>query len=151
MATKYKGSPSEKLALDVFIKLARANEAVTEATFGPILAAGLTPTQFGVIETLYHLGKLMPSQLADKHLKSRNNLTVVIDKLERQDLVRRERCSKDRRALWVVLTEKGRQVVEQVLPRHVAMISQRMGMLSPEELETLNELLRKLGRISRYH
>ena len=56
MPTHYKGTEEERRALDVFIKLMRAAESVADRTGGPMAAAGLTPSQFGVLETLYHLG-----------------------------------------------------------------------------------------------
>src|ERR1051326_4147509 len=119
MPTHYQGTEEEKRALDVFIKLMRAANSVGDRTGGPIAAEGLTSSQFGVLETLYHLGPLMVSQLADKHLKSRNNFTTVIDNLEKEGLVRRERDREDRRAVTVHLTDTGRQCIERVFPRFV--------------------------------
>lgn len=146
MPTHYKGSEKERRALDVYIKLFRTAESVSGRTEGPITAAGLTPSQFGVLETLYHLGPLMVSQLADKHLKSRNNFTIVVDNLEKQGLVRRERSAEDRRAVWVHLTQVGQERIEQVIPDHVRAVVQDMEVLTAEEQEQLGALLRRLGR-----
>jgi len=146
MSTKFEGTAEQRQALDIYIKLARAWDAVAMRTSVPVEDAGLTPTQFGVLETLFHLGRLQPSQLAQKHLKSRNNLTVVIDKLEAEGLVVRERCPSDRRAQWVKLTDAGRTLIENVLPKHVAAVEKDVSVLSCEEQKLLNDLLRKLGR-----
>jgi len=144
--THYQGTEEERRALDVFIKLMRAAESVAERTSGPMTAAGLTVSQFGVLETLYHLGPLMVSALAEKHLKSRNNFTVVVDNLEKQGLARRERNGADRRAVWVHLTEAGRARIEQALPQHVKAVVRDMDILTPDEQEQLGALLRRLGR-----
>lgn len=146
MPTHYQGSEKERRALDVYIKLLRAAESVAGRTDGPMTAAGLTPSQFGVLETLYHLGPLMVSQLADKHLKSRNNFTVVVDNLEKQGLVRRERSSEDRRAVWVHLTDAGREKIERVIPEHAKAVAVDMEVLTAEEQEQLGVLLRRLGK-----
>jgi MarR family 2-MHQ and catechol resistance regulon transcriptional repressor len=146
MPTHYDGTPEERRALDLFIKLARCGEAFFARTTSPILEAGLTPSQFGVLETLYHLGALMPSQLAEKHLKSRNNLSVVIDHLERDGLVRREKCAGDRRAQWIHLTDAGRERITAVLPKYVATTVQECAALTADEQEQLAGLLKKLGR-----
>ncbi len=146
MPTHYKGSEKERRALDVYIKLYRATDSVYGRTEGPILAAGLTPSQFGVLETLYHLGPLMVSQLADKHLKSRNNFTVVVNNLEKQGLVRRERSDEDRRAVWVHLTEAGQERIGRIIPDHVRAVVQDLEVLTAEEQEQLGTLLRRLGR-----
>lgn len=145
MPTHFEGSDDERLALDVFIKLLRAGDAVAQRAFGSLYQAGITPGQFGVLDALYHQGPLMLSEIAAKHLRSRNNMTVVADNLEKQGLVRRERDSVDRRVIRVHLTDSGRALVERLLPHHVASIVRELSVLSPAEQEQLNTLLRKLG------
>lgn len=146
MPTHYDGTPEERRALDVFVKLMRASQAVAERTSGPMLEAGLTWSQFGVLETLFHLGPLMSSQLAEKHLKSPNNFTVVIDNLEKHGLVRRERDTRDRRVVMVHLTDEGRERIARALPCHVRAVVTDMQVLTPDEQEQLGALLRRLGR-----
>ena len=146
MSTHYVGTEDEKQALDVFIKLMRAAQSVGDRTGQPAAAAGLSPTQFGVMETLYHLGPLMVSQLADKHLMSRNNFTVVIDNLEKVGFVRRERGQEDRRVVMVHLTETGRECIKAVLPDFVKAVVQDMQVLTPGQQKQLAVLLRCLGR-----
>ncbi len=146
MPTHYRGTEEERRALDVYIKLMRAADSVAARTGCPVAAAGLTPSQFGVLETLYHLGPLMVSQLADKHLKSRNNFTTVIDNLEKQELVRRERDQDDRRVVWVHLTAAGQKMIERALPQYVRAVVEDMRALTPQEQEQLGDLLRRLGR-----
>ncbi len=145
MATHYQGSDEERLALDVFIKLLRAGESVAQRAFGSLFDAGITPGQFGVLEALYHQGPLMLSEIAAKHLRSRNNMTVIADNLEKQGFVRRERDRTDRRAIYVHLTESGKALVERLLPSHVSAIVRELSVLSPAEQEQLDSLLRKLG------
>ena len=146
MPTHYKGTDEERRALDVFIKLMRAADSVGERTGRSAAAAGLTPSQFGVLETLYHLGPLMVGQLAQKHLKSPNNFTTVVDNLEKQGLVRRERDQEDRRVVMVHLTDVGRCRIERVFPQHVQAVVADMQVLTPKEQEQLGELLRRLGK-----
>lgn len=146
MPTHYPGTEEERRALDVFIKLMRAAESVETRTGCAIASAGLTPSQFGVLESLYHLGPMMPSQIAEKHLKSRNNFTVVISNLEKQGLVRRERCQTDRRVVWVHLSETGRARIEELFPQFVRAVVEDLRALAPEEQEQLGVLLRRLGR-----
>ena len=146
MPTHYRGTEAERRALDLFIKLIRASRSVGERTSQPVLAAGLSPSHFGVMETLYHLGPLKVSELADKHLKSHNNFTVVIDNMEKQGLVRRERDQQDRRVVMVHLTPEGRERIEQVFPAFVRAVAEDMQVLSPEEQEQLSALLLRLGK-----
>ena len=136
----------EALALRTFVKLLRAAGAI-EARLDPALAAaGLTSTQLGVLEALLHKGPLNQRELGRKLLSSPGNMTDVIDKLERRGLVLRTRKPGDRRAVRVELTAQGRDKIAALFPRHAAAIAAAMAGLAPEELATLEALLRKLGR-----
>jgi MarR family transcriptional regulator, 2-MHQ and catechol-resistance regulon repressor len=146
MPTHYKGTPQEVLALDSFIKLARSINAV-QAAIIPALQKdfGLTESQFAVLEALHHLGPLSQGQLCQKILRSGSNVTTVLDNLERDELVRRERDSDDRRVQMVSLTEKGRTAVTTALPVHIERITKLMGSLTTDEQKQLGRICRKLG------
>ncbi|KEF33776.1 MarR family transcriptional regulator [Deinococcus sp. RL] len=146
MPTRYAGSPEDRAALDAYIKLWRAAHAVEGAAHRHLAAHGLTVSQFGVLEALYHLGPLSQRQLAGKILRSSGNLTLVIDNLERGGLVRRERDPHDRRVSNVFLTPAGEALIERVLPEHVRAVREVFAALSPDELAQLAALSRKLGR-----
>src|SRR5574341_2113627 len=104
MPTHYSGTPEETRALDTFIKLTRSVESLS-ARLGQHGSQGdLTPSQFGVLETLLHLGPLCQSEIGSKLLKSSGNITLVIDNLEKRGLVRRIRRQDDRRFIPVSLT-----------------------------------------------
>jgi MarR family 2-MHQ and catechol resistance regulon transcriptional repressor len=146
MPTHYQGTDQEILALDTFIKLSRASDALLARLNHRGTMTSLTVSQFGVLETLYHLGPLCPGDLSSKLLKSGGNLTLVIDNLEKQGLVQRERDTKDRRMIIVSLTPAGRDLISQIFPQHVAAITDELSCLTPEEQKTLGALCRKLGR-----
>ena len=146
MPTHFKGNEDQTRALDLFIKLARASESFFHRCSGPMADAGLTGTQFGVLETLWHLGPLTPSQLAAKHLKSRNNLSVVIENLDRDGLVQRAHCPKDRRVQYIHLTEKGKACIEAAFPHFADRVVKEAGVLTQEEQAHLCELLKRLGK-----
>lgn len=145
MSTRHQGTPAEVRALDAFIKLVRAAGSVVGCTSGPITAHGLTVGQFGVLETLLHLGPLHQCELARKHLQSGGNITMIVDNLEKAGLVRRERLAADRRYVRVHLTEAGRERISAVLPAHVRVIVDKLAVLSDDEQEELGRLCRKLG------
>jgi len=145
MGTAYKGSEKEIKALDSYIKLMRAAETVTSRLNRNLASADLTVSQFGVLEALYHKGPLCQRDIAKKILKSTGNITMVIDNLERQGLVRRERAAEDRRYITINLTEKGTRLIAELFPRHAASITDEMDFLSEEEQSELGRLCRKLG------
>lgn len=146
MPTRYNGTATEILALNSFIKLARSINAV-QTQIIPALQRdfGLTESQFAVLEALHHLGPLSQGQLCQKILRSGSNVTTVVDNLERDALVRRERQEEDRRVQIVSLTEQGRSIVKKALPVHVERITRLMGVLSQTEQNELGRICRKLG------
>ena len=146
MPTHYGGTESEVLALDTFIKLTRAFGSFATRLSQRDTIDGLTPSQFGVLETLYHLGPLCQSEIGAKLLLSGGNITMVIDNLEKRGLVERRRDDSDRRMVYVSLCDAGRELIAALFPGHVAAITAEMGVLTPEEQRLLGALCRKLGK-----
>ena len=101
--------------------------------------------QFGVLETLYHLGPQHQCDLARKHLQSGGNITMIVDNLERSALVRRERLAEDRRYVRVHLTDAGRARIASIFPTHVRSVVEQLSVLTTPEQEELSRLCRKLG------
>lgn len=138
-------SDAERRALDAYVKLARAAAAVETTVHRPLAEAGLTISQFGVLEALLHLGPMSQGALARKILKSPANLTTVLDNLGRRDLIRRRRDLGDRRIVLVQLTGAGEALVASLFPKHARRVAQAFEALDPDELDTLGRLCRELG------
>ena len=134
------------LALDTMIKLTRANNTLMARLARRDTHGGLTESQFGTLETLYHLGPMSQTEICGKLLKSSGNTTLVVDNLEKHGLVQRQRDENDRRVVMVQLTEAGRELIAGLFPAHAAVVSEEMSVLTPEEQRQLGELCRKLGR-----
>jgi len=146
MTTHYTGTRAEMRTLDTFIKLTRCTNSVLARLAERNTVGDLTWSQFAVLEALYHLGHMTQGEISAKVLKSGSNMTTVIDNLERDGLVRRERDAKDRRVIHVHLTEAGTGKIEAVLPGHVAALVDEFSILSAKEQEALGELCKKLGK-----
>jgi MarR family 2-MHQ and catechol resistance regulon transcriptional repressor len=144
MGTRHRGSIEEINALNTFIKLQRAAESVSARVHG-MLPEGLTVTQFGVLESLHHIGPLCQGELAEKLLRSGGNLTLVVDNLEKAGLVVRERDPADRRFVVVKLTDKGSAFIAEIFPKVAASITREMNRLSSTELLDLGRLCKKVG------
>ena len=146
MPTHYVGTRAELRTLDTFIKLTRCTNSLLARLVQRETIGDLTYSQFAVLEALYHLGHMTQGEISNKVLKSGSNLTTVIDNLERDGMVRRERDVEDRRVIHVHLTEAGKAKVETVFPGHVAAIVDEFSVLSATEQKTLGELCKKLGK-----
>lgn len=139
-------TPAEKIALSVYVKLMRAVESFTARAHTHIAEAGLTISQFGVLEALYHLGPLTQGEIGRKILRTGGNMTMVIDNLEKNGLVARERNTDDRRFFTIKMTPAGEKLISKIFPVHAKRIAEEMSVLSEEEQELLGELCKKLGR-----
>lgn len=135
----------DQRALSTYIKLLRAADSVAAKAHFHLSGANLSSSQFGVLEALLHLGPLYQNQLGRKLLKSSGNITMVVDHLEQRGLVARERDMDDRRRVTVQLTPAGRKLITMLYPRHAAGVASLMSSLTPEELDELGRLCRKLG------
>lgn len=145
MPTHYPGNDDERRALEAYIKLSRAAEAVNSRVNGHLHEQGLTVSQFGVLEALYYRGPMTAGQLAEKILRSSANLTLVVDNLAKRGLVARARRSDDRRAVEVTLTDEGRALIAGLMPGHVAGVVAAFAVLPAEEQTALAALCRRLG------
>ena len=147
MPTHHKGTATERRSLDAFIKLVRGTNSLYGALLPPLQREfGLTDSQFGVLETLFHLGPLPQGQICQKILKSGSNVTTVVDNLERDRLVRRVRDEDDRRVQVVHLTDQGRELIGRAFPAHLDRIVSLIAVLEPDEQVELGRLCGKLGR-----
>jgi MarR family transcriptional regulator, 2-MHQ and catechol-resistance regulon repressor len=146
MPTHYKGRRDTIRALNAYINLARAADSLLGRMSAQLERSGLTMGQFGVLETLFHLGPMWQRTLGEKLLRSGGNITLVVDNLEKHGWVRRERQENDRRMVMVHLTRQGRKLIEDVFPEHARAINKEMSVLEPQEQESLRRICRKLGR-----
>ncbi len=145
MGTKHRGTAAETRALDTYIKLRRAVNAVNQRESEPMRDAGLTESQFGVLEALLHLGPLCQRELAAKVLKSAGNMTTVVDNLQRRGLVKRKREAEDRRVVTVHLTDRGEALIRDAFPGVVTALVGVFSVLTADEQKHLAALCRRLG------
>ncbi|MDZ5783348.1 MarR family winged helix-turn-helix transcriptional regulator [Marinococcus luteus] len=135
----------QDLALKSLVVLSRANHAVEEKIREDIRAHGLNPTEFAVLELLYHKGEQAIQRIGEKILLSSGSMTYVIDKLEKKKYLFRTRCPQDRRIINVRITEEGSALMDEIFPRHQAAIQEMFSVFDDQEKETFIAMLKKLG------
>ena len=132
-------------SLKLFIVLPRAYRSVGDQVNKAIHSYGVNPTEFAVLELLYHKGDQPLQQIGGKILLASGSITYVIDKLEKKELIVRKACEKDRRVTYASITEKGKKFIEGVFPQHEETINEIVSGVTSEEKKRLIELLKKLG------
>ena len=89
--------------------------------------------------------RLRMHQLADQVVLSRSGLTRLVDRLEAQGFLTRERSGRDRRAAHAVLTEQGRAALRQAWPVYAQGIAGHFARhLATAEARTLTEALQRV-------
>ncbi len=96
-------------------------------------------------------GELSMSELGNKLQVTKQNITVLVDKLERLGFVERVSSEKDRRVFLIKLNEKGKEYVKVSIEKYKNSFSDTFSKLNTDDLEafknaivTLNEILPKL-------
>lgn len=89
--------------------------------------------------------RLRMTDLAGQTSLSTSGVTRVVDRMDRDGLVRREACPTDRRSSYAVITEAGLRRLDEVLPGHLDLIQQwYVGLLRPEQLSGMLDSLRTI-------
>ncbi|MBI1248993.1 MarR family transcriptional regulator [bacterium] len=105
---------------------------------------GLTSSQYNVLRILRGEGKPMPSlEIASRMIQVVPAITGLIDRLEKQELVSRVRCDKDRRVVYVAATQKALDILAEIDEPLVDAHKKLIGHLNQDELKQLIGLLEK--------
>ncbi|GAA4705865.1 MarR family winged helix-turn-helix transcriptional regulator [Brevibacillus fulvus] len=132
-------------ALHLYRVLSRSYQSVWAHSMRDIKLHGLHPTEFAVLELLYHKGPQPLQQIGNSILITSGSVTYVVDKLEKNGMLSRQPYQKDRRVIHADLTEKGRALLDQIFPEHAEAIRHALGGLEEQEKEQLIHLLKKMG------
>jgi DNA-binding MarR family transcriptional regulator len=90
-------------------------------------------------------GRLRMGELAGALLLSRSGLTRLVDRLERQGMVRRERCEDDARGYFAVISAAGREKLATARPAHRAGVREHfLDRLTADELDALARAWRRI-------
>ena len=126
------------------VRLASLAQQAYAKEFGPL---GLSEGAYGVLVALRRAGdpfELAPTQLAAQRMMTSGGMTLIVDRLERDGLVKRSPNPNDRRGTLVSLTAAGRQVVDDAMELHAAAERRLVAGLTSKERDQLAALLRKL-------
>jgi DNA-binding MarR family transcriptional regulator len=131
-------SPAELGAWRGFLRayssLVKALDAEMQATHG------LPLSSYEVLITLRSAPgrRLRMAELADRVILSRSGMTRLVDRLEREGLLERDKCSSDARGYFAVLTPKGEELLATARRTHLDGVRERfVGHFAPDELATL--------------
>ncbi|RDW16236.1 MarR family winged helix-turn-helix transcriptional regulator [Oceanobacillus chungangensis] len=137
---------SDNLSLKAFVVLLKASKSIEELIKKDISSHGMKSSDFAVIEAVYSKGKQTIRQISEAVLINTGSITYVIDKLENNGLVERINCKEDRRVVYIQITDKGKELMDEIFPKHQQVIESLFEGISAEEKEIVINVLKKVGK-----
>jgi MarR family transcriptional regulator, 2-MHQ and catechol-resistance regulon repressor len=133
-------SPEQEAVLNIL----RTNDQY-QNRFGRLFRQyGLTSSQYNVLRILRGEGKPMPClEIGSRMIQVVPAMTGLIDRLEKLEFVRRERCTEDRRVIYIELTDKAATVLDEMDEPVGELEKGLIGHLTRKELKELSRLLEK--------
>ncbi|GBF12411.1 putative HTH-type transcriptional regulator YusO [Tepidibacillus sp. HK-1] len=108
------------------------------------LKSGISWSQFWVLKMLNDQGPLKITEVAEKMGVSVPAVTALSDKLIRQELAERDRCDEDRRVVYLHITEKGTELLQEFRQYRHQMMEKYMEGLPVEDLQHLIRIYKKI-------
>ncbi|WP_234122017.1 MarR family winged helix-turn-helix transcriptional regulator [Clostridium hydrogenum] len=105
----------------------------------------ITPEQWNVLLSLSKEEKVNQKQLSQKVDKDQATLVRILDILEKKELVERKSSKEDRRAFFIDVTDKGRELVNRLIPFISGTFEQMLNGISIEEIDTYRKVLMKIN------
>ncbi|BAK72072.1 MarR family winged helix-turn-helix transcriptional regulator [Arcobacter sp. L] len=131
-------------SMKTVVRLERTSLKINNLTVNYLSKHNLTFNQFKVLEALYHLGDLNIGSITKLTMSTPGNITVVVRNLKRDGWITSIKDPNDSRASILLITQKGKDIIEEVFPNHAKNLNKALEVLSDEELDTLYDLLNKV-------
>src|ERR1700756_4788548 len=133
-------------ALHAWLIMLKAWRSMSRYLLPALLEEGLGESDFRVLEVLLHKGPMPVNAIGPKVYLNPGSVSVAVDRLYRKGFVSRVESTSDRRIRTVSLTEKGRKMFAPLFRRHAELIKRAFQDVSPEEIQQLEGVLKKIGK-----
>ncbi len=107
----------------------------------------ITLPHMEIMITLKEEGTRHIAEIGERLQIPKSQMTHLIDRLERLEIVARQSNPADRRIINIALTDRGRRIIEELDCVIKGSIKEKLACLTDEELQGLSLSLRKLGEI----
>jgi len=132
--------------LKTITTLFRATDSFSKAIQKDVKNYGLNVTEFGILEALYHKGKMSIKGVLEKVLITNSTMSYVVDQLIKKDYITKSQAESDRRSFELDLTKKGHDLMKTAYDQHYKNMRTIIECLSSEEEEQLRDMLKRIGK-----
>ena len=136
---------AQNLSSEIWKKISNGYSKIEKQNMKKMAQYKLTLPQFNVMEVLFNAGSMPLKKISNELNVTGANITCVVDNLEKRDLVVRIPSKTDRRIINANLTEKGKEIIESILPEYFDMLVNTTDNLAESEKKELIRLLEKLA------
>ena len=121
--------------------IGRARSALLTGLDGELEPFGVTGAQFAVLKNVADGVAETAADLCRTMHYDTGSMTRMLDRLEEKAVLRRERCTEDRRVVYLRITDTGNELLPQLRAAAVHVLSRHLAGFSPEEVENLKQYL----------
>ncbi|QVK19405.1 MarR family transcriptional regulator [Mycoplasmatota bacterium] len=113
------------------------NSKLNSSIKNELKETGLTVPQIMVIKLLFNHNRLKVSEISKEMSLVNSTVSGIIDRLEKQDIVRRIRSEEDRRIVYIELSSKGEEIVDEHKVIIKNFFNDTFSNISNEEIDTI--------------
>ena len=135
-----------KKSMAVYISMSRVINTLRRENNKLILKHDLTLGQFAVMEALYSKGRLSTGEVMEKILTTSGNIPVIVKNLEKDGFITREQDESDKRRFILDLTDKGKDLMDEIVPENLKFMDELISLWDDDEKEELIILMNKFRR-----
>ncbi|WP_413360739.1 MarR family winged helix-turn-helix transcriptional regulator [Robertmurraya sp. 2P01SA] len=104
----------------------------------------ITPPQFVALQWLFEEGDMTIGELSNKMYLAFSTTTDLVDRMEKNELVKRVKDPNDRRVVRIHLLEEGERIIDEVIKKRQVYLQEVLRNFSEEEVITLKDNLMRL-------
>jgi DNA-binding MarR family transcriptional regulator len=123
----------------------QAQNALHRTIDSKMAALDLTAMQWRPLMLIAHGKACTAAELSRWHGVETSTMTRMLDRLQAKGLLVRKRCEKDRRIIYLELTEEGHRLMAEVPYLIAESFNQHLSGFDKQEVETLKSLLRRIS------
>jgi DNA-binding MarR family transcriptional regulator len=144
--TKPFGSAAE----EAYLNLLRTTDALVRSEVQFLRGYDLSPSQYNALRILRGAGEdgVTCGEMSERLLTRDPDVTRLIDRLERRELIQRARADQDRRVVRTKITSQGLKLLAEIDGPAKAWVHAHLGHLSAAQLRTLIELMELLREVA---
>jgi DNA-binding MarR family transcriptional regulator len=133
------GIPDDETAIGHLVS--RARSAMLTGLDSELEPFGLTGAQFAVLKNVADGIAATAADLCRTMHYDTGSMTRMLDRLEEKSVLRRERCTEDRRVVYLRITDTGNELLPQLRTAAGQVLSRHLAGFAPEEVDNLKQYL----------